>query len=200
MKQLLALAIALALAAPPAIAQAAGASPEIQAGVYAIDSKETLVRYETLHMGYNVFWGTFPGATGTLSLDPNAIESAKLQVTVPIFGVETTNRELNGELFSDEFFDGETYKRMTFTSTAVRRTGPRTAKVTGNLSMHGITKPETLDVTLVGAGPNSFSKVPTLGFHATGVVKRSEFGMGKFVPIVSDETTIFISAAFEKQK
>ncbi len=103
MNILIAAATAAALTAlPPSIAP-----DDIQPGAYVIDTKETLVRYSTMHMGFNEFWGTFPGATGTLAIDPKAIGDAKLDVTVPIVGVETTNRELSAELFSDEFFDGE---------------------------------------------------------------------------------------------
>jgi len=193
------LAACLAAAALPALAQAPAAPDDLPAGVYVIDTKETLVRYGTIHMGFNEFWGTFPGATGTLTLDPKAVAAAKLDVTIPIVGVETTNRELNAELFSDEFFDGEKHPVMHFVSTGVTRTGPRTAKVAGDLTMHGVTRPLVLDVTFNAAGPNAFSKVLTLGFSAVGRVKRSDFGLGKFVPIVSDETTITISAAFEKK-
>jgi polyisoprenoid-binding protein YceI len=198
-------AVACCAVIAPAAAQAPAPLPpslapdDIAPGVYTIDSKETLVRYTTIHMGFNAFWGTFPGATGTLTLDPKNVAAAKLEVRVPIAGVETTNRELDHELFSDEFFDGENHHAMQFTSTSVTRTGPRTARVVGNLSLHGITRPVALDVTFTGAGPNSFSKVPTLGFHAEGMVRRSDFGMAKFVPIVSDETQITISAAFEKK-
>lgn len=191
------LAVAFILAATSAGAQLA--SDDIEPGTYTIDTKETLVRYATIHMGFSEFWGTFAGATGTLSIDPKALSTTKLEVKVPVALVETTNRELDHELFSDEFFDGENYPYMKFVSTGIARTGPKTAKLTGNLSMHGITKPLTLDVTFIGAGPNAFSKVPTIGFRAEGKVKRSDFGMGKYVPIVSDETTIFISAAFEKK-
>ncbi|MGZ5987382.1 MAG: YceI family protein [Caulobacteraceae bacterium] len=193
------LAAALAVLAAPAAAQVQG--PEaVQAGTYVIDSKETLVRYSTIHMGLNEFWGTFPGATGILTIDPKDIASAKLSVSVPILTVETTNRELNGEFISTEFFDAGKYPTMTFVSTAVARTGERTARVTGNLTLHGITRPVTLDVTFNGVGPNAFSKVPTLGFRAVGLVRRSDFGLAKYVPIVSDETAIAISAAFELKK
>ncbi len=193
--------LAAALATIPAVAAAQVQGPEaVQAGTYVIDTKETLVRYSTIHMGLNEFWGTFPGATGTLTIDPKDIASAKLQVSVPILTVETTNRELNGEFISTEFFDAGKYPSMTFVSTAVARTGDRTAKVTGNLTLHGVTRPVTLDVTFNGVGPNAFSKVSTLGFKAEGLVKRSDFGLAKYVPIVSDETTIAISAAFELKK
>jgi polyisoprenoid-binding protein YceI len=199
MKPSFLIAAALCAAAAPTAAQGPLARDDIAAGAYVIDTKETLVRYGTIHMGFTEFWGTFPGATGTLTLDPKNVAAAKLEVKVPIAGVETTNRELDHELFSDEFFDGETYPSMKFVSTGVTQTGPRTARVAGQLSMHGITRPVVLEATLTGAGPNALNKVATLGFRAEGTVKRSDFGMGKYVPIVGDETTITISAAFEKK-
>lgn len=173
---------------------------EIPPGTYDVYTKETLVRYGVDHMGFSEFWGTFPGATGTLAIDPKAIGATKLDVKVPIVQVETTNRELNGELFSDEFFDAENYPWMTFSSTKVIRTGPKSFKVTGDLTMHNITKPIVLDVTFHGAGNDPFTgKDVIVGFDAKGMVMRSEFGLGKYVPIVSDETTITISAEFKKR-
>jgi polyisoprenoid-binding protein YceI len=191
-----ALVAALLCLAMPALA---GTAPDdILPGKYEIDTKETLVRYTTIHMGFTEFWGTFGGATGTLTIDPKNLAATKMEVKVPISEVETTNRELDHQLFSDEFFDAETYPDMKLVSTGVRRTGPTTADLAGQLSMHGITRPVTLHVTFTGAGRNAFSKVSTVGFKAEGMVKRSDFGMGKYVPIVSDETMIYISAAFEK--
>jgi polyisoprenoid-binding protein YceI len=173
---------------------------EIPAGTYDVDTRETLVRYEVDHMGFSEFWGTFPGATGTLVIDPKAFGAAKIDVKVPIAQVETTNRELNGQLFSDEFFDAEDYPWMKFSSTKVVRTGPKTFEVTGDLTMHNVTKPIVLDVTFHGAGNNPFSgKDVFVGFDAKGMVRRSDFGLGKYVPIVSDETTITISAAFKQR-
>jgi polyisoprenoid-binding protein YceI len=173
---------------------------EIPAGTYDITSKETLVRYGVDHMGFSEFWGTFPGATGTLAFDPKDIGATRIEVKVPIWEVETTNRELNGQLFSDEFFDAENYPWMKFTSTKVTRTGPKSFKVTGDLTMHNITKPIVLDVTFHGAGNDPFNgKNIIIGFDAKGMVMRSAFGLGKYVPIVSDETTITISAEFKKR-
>jgi polyisoprenoid-binding protein YceI len=173
---------------------------EIPPGLYDVNTKETLVRYGVDHMGFSEFWGTFPGATGTLVFDPKAIGATKINVKVPIYQVETTNRELNGQLFSDEFFDAEDYPWMTFSSTQVVRTGPRTFKVSGDLTMHNITKPVELDVTFHGAGRDPFTGKDTIvGFDAQGTVLRSEFGLGKYVPIVSDKTTITISAEFKKR-
>jgi polyisoprenoid-binding protein YceI len=207
MKPTLALALFLAATVAPAAAQAPSAeapapsfdTAAIPAGTYRLDSKEALVRYTTIHMGLTEFWGTFPNATGVLTLDPKAVGSAKVDIKIPIMGVETTNKELNAEFISGEFFDFAKFRQAHFVSTEVVRTGPRTAKVTGDLTLHGITKPVVLNVTFNGAGPNSFSKVLTLGFKAEAVVRRSDFGLGKYVPIVSDETQITISAAFERE-
>jgi polyisoprenoid-binding protein YceI len=172
----------------------------LQQGSYVLDTKETLVRYSVDHFGVSEFWGTFPGATGTLLFDPKALSATTLDVKVPIALVETTNRELNGELFSDEFFDGENYPSMHFTSTQVVRTGPSTLKVSGDLTMHNVTRPIVLDVTLHGAGIDPLGKkFYLIGFDAKGTVKRSDFGLGKYVPLVSDETGITISAAFRKE-
>jgi polyisoprenoid-binding protein YceI len=187
------------LAAYNAHAQNIQALEDVPAGAYVIDTKETLVRYEVLHFGSSDYWGTFPGATGTMKLDPANLGATQLEVKVPVATVETTNRELNGELFSDEFFDGETYRYLNFVATAVKRLGPRTIAISGKLSVHNITLPVVLNATLIGGGPNPFDKKELIiGFRATGSVKRSDFGMGKYVPIVSDETQIVISVAFKK--
>src|ERR1700733_8034547 len=200
MKCALALVAAIVVVAASAATPAPLALHEIQPGAYEIVSKDTLVRYGVIHMGVSEYWGTFPGATGTLVIDPKALAQAKLDVKVPIATVETTNRELDGELFSDEFFDGEKYPVMHFIATQVTPTGATTIKVTGNLTIHGVTKPISLEATFTGAGRNPFSNASIIGFKAEGVVKRSDFGIGKYVPIVSDATTMTISATFEKNK
>ena len=119
---------------------------------------------------------------------------------IPIWQVETTNRELNSELFSDEFFDAETYPWIKFVSTSLVRTGPKTARLVGDLSMHNITRPVTLDVTFIGGGINPFGdKAQIIGFRAEGMVKRSDFGMGKYLPFVSDDTRIVVSSSLAQK-
>jgi polyisoprenoid-binding protein YceI len=151
-------------------------------------------------MGFNDYWGTFAGATGTLTIDPKHLEAAKLDVSIPVYQLETTNRDLDAELYSSVFFDYIKFRTMHFVSTGLKRTGPRTAQLTGDLTIRDVTKSITLDVTFHGGGVNNLAGEDiNLGFDATGSVKRSEFGLGKWVPIVSDETRIFISAEFKKQ-
>lgn len=187
------------LAASSADAEKIQGLEDVPAGDYTVDTKETLVRYEVLHFGSSDYWGTFPGATGTMRLDPRNLGMTQLEVKVPVATVETTNRELDGELFSDEFFDGEAYPYLSFVATSVQRTGPRTVAISGKLSMHNVTLPVVLDATFIGGGPNPFNaKEIIIGFRASASVKRSDFGLGKYVPIVSDETHIVISVAFKK--
>ena len=176
------------------------AADEVPAATYDVFTDETLVRYTVDHLGYNDYWGTFAGATGTLTIDPRDISSTKVEIAIPIFQLETTNRDLNAELYSSQFFDYIRFREMRFVSTEVKRTGPKTATLIGNLTIRDVTKPLTLDVTFHGAGPSPFGGDELfVGFDATGSVKRSDYGLGKWMPIVSDETRIFISAEFKKR-
>lgn len=195
-----ALAAASIVVSAPLFAQQADTSPAaVQAGHYALDSSHTLVRFTVDHFGISEFFGTFPGASGTLLLDPKNIASAKLDVSVPVGRVSTTNQTLDEELVSADWFDAEKYPAMRFVSTKVVKTGERTADVTGNLTMHGVTRPVTLKATFKAGAVNPMNQTYTIGFNATGVIKRTEFGVSKYAPLVSDETTIAITAAFEKQ-
>jgi polyisoprenoid-binding protein YceI len=190
--------VALAVSAP-IVAQASHDPAAVQAGSYAIDSSHTLVQFSVNHFGISDYFGTFPGATGSLTIDPKNIATAKLDVTVPVASLSTTNATLDKELVSADWFDAARYSSIRFVSTKVTRTGPSAATVTGNLTMHGVTKPVTLAASFNAAAVNPLSKAYTLGFKATGVIKRTEFGVSKYAPLVSDETTLTITSAFEKK-
>ncbi|WP_232492132.1 YceI family protein [Novosphingobium kaempferiae] len=195
-----AFAAASVLVAAPIVAQQADTNAAaVQAGNYALDSSHTLVRFTVDHFGISEFFGTLPGAKGTLSLDPKNLGAAKLDVSVPVASVSTTNKVLDEELVSAEWFDAAQYPEMRFVSTKVVKTGARTADISGNLTFHGVTKPVTLKATFKAANVNPMNKAYTLGFNAVGTIRRTEFGVSKYAPLVSDETQIAITAAFEKQ-
>jgi polyisoprenoid-binding protein YceI len=188
---------ALLLTASSAIA--ADTNPAaVQAGRYAVEPVHTRVQFSVSHMGFSNWYGDFTGVTGALSLDPKAIASAKVDITVPVASVSTTNTTLDGELKSADWFDAAKYPTIRFVSTKVVQTAPGKADITGDLTFHGVTKPVTLAATFIGAGPNPMSKAYTVGFDATATLKRSDFGVKTYVPMVRDETTLRISAAFEK--
>jgi len=194
---------AAALAAVPASlhAQSPVANPApaaVQAGNYKLETSHTRVQFTVSHMGFSDWYGDFTGATGTLNLDPKAVAKAKLDVTIPVASVSTTNATLDGELKSNAWFDAEKFPTITFTSSKVTPTGPRTALVAGNLTFHGVTKPVVLKASFLASGINPLDKAYTIGFNASTVLKRSDFGVKTYVPLISDEVTLRISAAFEK--
>ncbi len=198
-------ALALTALAIPATAQMPKEAPgkldakRVTAGSYTVDTNHTLVAWEVDHMGFNEYFGLFGGATGTLVLDPAHPNAAKVSIDVPMTGLTTTNAKLNTHLSSPDFFDVAKYTTAHFESTMVMVKGT-TAMIHGNLTLHGITKPITLNAKFTGAGtslPMAGNK-PTVGFEAKTIIKRSDFGMGAFVPLVSDAVELKITAAFEK--
>ncbi|KPH65335.1 YceI family protein [Novosphingobium aerophilum] len=197
---LLLAAAAPALAVAPSLvtAQASAAPEAVQAGTYKVESNHTLAQFAVNHFGFNDFFGTIPGATGSLSLDPKALAATTLDVSLPVARIATTNDTLDEELRSADWFDAATYPTIRFVSRKVEQTGPRTARISGTVTLHGVTKPMVLDATFGGAGVNPMNKAYTIGFSATGTLKRSEFGVSKYVPAVSDDVQVRITAAFEK--
>ena len=193
--------LAAAALAPPALAQqpASKDPAAVKAGTYKVEPHHTQVVFSLSHFGFNDYYGFFSGASGTLTLDPAKIETAKLDVSVPVDTVFTTSPKLTAELKGGEWFDAARFPTATFASTKVTATGKDTATIEGNLTLHGVTRPVTLEARLVGAGTNPLSKATTVGFEATGTIKRTDFGVSKYAPLVSDEVTLRITAAFELQ-
>ena len=187
------------LAGSPASAQVVTNAAQAQSGTYDVEPGHTQVGFSVLHFGFTNYLGLFSNVSGTLSLDAKNPASSKLSVTIPVDSVQTTSAKLDDELKSDQWFDAAKFPNATFESTSVRITGRNDAIVTGNLTLHGVTKPETLKVHFIGAGVNALDKKYTTGFEATGTIKRSDFGVKMYVPYVSDEVHLRIAGAFEKQ-
>lgn len=191
--------LALALAAQSSDLVAAPVAPQsVEAGTYKVEPNHTLTEFTVNHFGFTDYFGVIPRATGSLLFNPKAVAATKLDVSLPVDGISTTNATLDGELKSADWFDAATYPSIRFVSQKVVQTGARTARISGTITMHGVSKPLVLEATLGGAGVNMMDKAYTIGFSATGTLKRSDFGITKYVPAVSDEVRIRISAAFEK--
>lgn len=192
------------IAAAPLIAQGAPQAPgavdpaRVKAGTYKIDNHHAQIAWTVNHFGFNDYYGIFGQPTGTLVIDPKKPDQAKVSVTIPIAEVATSRPELNKHLMSGEFFNATKFPTATFISTKVEVSGSE-ARITGNLTMLGVTKPVTLAAKFAGAGTNPMSSKSTIGFHATGTIKRSEWGMTKFIPFVGDEVGLRISVAFERE-
>ncbi len=194
----LAIAVAVAAIATPLAAQPAAVDiSKIAAGTYKTDGSHTQVAFTVNHMGFTDYRGLIADAKGELTLDPKNPAAASVTIEIPISNLATTSAGLTKHLHAADFFDSAKYPTATFRSTKVVVDG-QTAKITGDLTLRGVTKPVTLDARLTGAGPNPMSKAQTVGFHASAVIKRSDFGMTYIVPVVSDAVDLQIEAAFEK--
>ncbi|MCX5614206.1 YceI family protein [Bombella saccharophila] len=191
---------ALACSAPlTAFAQVVTDPAQVQAGYYKVEPLHTQVSFSVLHLGFTVYEGLFSGASGVLLLDPRQPESSSLTVSVPVASVQTTSSKLTEELKGKDWLGAEQFPKAEFVSVSVKRTSNGDALVSGNLTLHGITRPETLHVHFIGAGVNMLDKKYTVGFDATSTIKRSEFGIKTFVPYISDEVELKIAGAFERQ-
>ena len=176
-----------------------------QAGTYAVDPNHTLIGWRVNHFGFNDYFGIFGGSTGTLTIDPAAPQNAKVDITIPIASVTTASAGLTGHLLKPagengkaDFF-GANPAPAKFVSTKVEPNGTN-AKITGDLTLNGVTKPVVIDAQFTGAGNAMMPpRRLTLGFEGTTTIKRSDFGIGFGIPMVSDEVELDITAAFEKQ-
>ena len=185
------------LAVPALLAATAAHAAETpRPGHYVVEPSHTQILFGVNHMGFTTYYGWFSGASGTLDLaaKPGADQ---LAITVPTGSVKTTSDKLVGELAGAEWLDATKYPQASFTSTKVVPTGATTADITGDFSLHGVTKPLTLHAHFMGAGVNPLDHAYTVGFSATGTFKRSQFGVAKYVPLVGDAVSLTLSGAFE---
>jgi polyisoprenoid-binding protein YceI len=186
-------------AALPATQAPASDLGSIKAGSYKVESYHTQVGFSISHFGFTNYYGLFSGATGTLQLDSARLSAAKLDISLPVGSITTTVAQLTDELKGDKWFDTAKFPTATFASTKVVPTA-KGATVIGNLTLHGVTKPVVLEVHFIGAGINPIDKAYTVGFEATGTIKRSDFGVTTYVPAISDEVQLNIAGAFEQQQ
>ena len=198
MKRLIAAAAFAAVAlATPALAQKVDAV----AGTYKLDPAHASVTWKVRHFGLSNYTARFTKFDATLDIDPAKPDAAKLAVTIDPASIKTDYPNVakldfdNLLATSEKWFNAGKFPSITFTSTEVKATGDSRAKVTGNLTLLGVTKPVTLDVAIVGAmAAHPFTKKPAIGFTATGTVKRSDFGMTNQVGMIGDDVTLQIEA------
>ena len=184
----------------PSMAQTAPTTDlaQVQGGQFTVDKSHAKNIFSTTHFGFSTYYGLFSDFDAKLSFDPKTPTASSLDVTVNLPGITTTNPKLDEHLKSPMFFDVAQFPVATFKSTKIVVTGPTTGKVIGDLTLHGVTKPVTLETTFNGGGVNPMSKVYVVGFNAVGKLKRSDFGIAAFLPAVGYEVTLTISGEFDK--
>jgi len=196
---LLAVLAAALPAAAQAQAQATTDLAKVESGQFALDKNHAKIIFSYSHFGYSTSYGLFTDFDGKLAFDPKAPASSALEITVNMDGIDTSVAKLDAHLKTSDFFDIAKFPTATFKSTAIEVTGPTTGKVTGALTLHGVTKPVVLDAVFNGGGTNPVIKKYVVGFNAAGKLKRSDFGVANYAPMVGDEVTLTISGEFVRQ-
>jgi polyisoprenoid-binding protein YceI len=172
----------------PVFAARSGAGPES----FKIDSVHSSALYRVKHMQVSFSWGRFDDVSGMVAWDAGNPESASFDVRIKTESIDSNNRKRDEHLKGPEFFDTKKFPTMTFKSSSVKKTGDNEYEVSGDFTLHGVTRPLTAKVEMTGAAKGMDGK-PLVGFETTFEIKRSDFGMGKMVGPIADEVRIIVS-------
>jgi len=168
------------------------------AETYQLEKTHVDLLFSINHAGFTEKHGSFRELDATLDYDSEKPENSRVTVTVKTASVDTALPARDTDLKGEHFLDVQKYPEMRFVSTRVTPVADGSLRIEGDLTLHGITKPLTLEARLNKAGPNPFDKKPTLGFSATGALKRSDFGMSNYLPMIGDVVTLTIDAEFNR--
>lgn len=200
---LVAVAAAAALAVPmlsaPAYAQAPAPAP---AATYGVDKTHASLSWKALHNGLSWYTARFTNFDIQVDFNEADVSKSKVTASVDVKSIETdfarmrpagNTTDFNAELGGERFLNAVKFPQAAFASTAISKTGDKTGKMTGNLTLFGVTKPVTFDVTYVGNRNDPRSQKHKIGFQAVGSFKRSDFGVTPGGPI-GDEIKLEINA------
>ena len=190
MKKILSLATAL-LIAVSAIAQTQ---------TWTLDKDHAKLGFTATHMMISDVEGFFKTFDIKLAASDESFTNTKIELTAQTNSIDTDNKKRDDHLRSADFFDVEKYPELTFKSTSFKKTGDKKYTLTGDLTMHGVTKPVKLDVIFNGTMVHPYTKKTVAGFKVTGIVKRSDYNLGNTFAdaMISDEITVNANAEFIK--
>ena len=163
------------------------------AAKYAIDPTHTQVEFTYSHFGFSNITGRFDQVNGEFELNTADLAKSRISVEIPISSLSTGVDKLDQHLLGPDFFDAAKYPTASFKSTSVHVINDRQLHVGGELTIHGVSKPVTFDVKVNKIAEHPMKKVPAAGFDAVTRIKRSDFGVGAYAPLVSDEVEIRIT-------
>ncbi len=179
----------IAAALTTLVATSVAAAPE----KYILDNSHSQILFSYNHLGFSTTWSMFSGFGGEIMFDADAPASSSVSVSMPLKSMYTGWEKRFEHFMSPDFFDAKDDSMISFTSTGIEVTGEKTALITGDLVINGVSKPVVLDAVLNQAGEHPMAGKPWLGFTASTKILRSDFGVGKFAPYVGDELNVMIS-------
>ena len=167
---------------------------------YKIDPTHTATVFSWNHFGFSTPSANFTNIQGVIKVDNEKPANSSVEVTIPLSSVNTNVAALDKEFQEEAWFNAAKYPNITFKSTKVETKDKKHFKITGNLTVKGVTKPVVLNAILNKQGEHPMAKVPAIGFNATTSFDRSAFGIGNYVPNVGDKITVNITTEAKVDK
>lgn len=161
------------------------------------DSVHSRFGFSVTHMGIANFNGSFKDYKISITNNAADFSDAVVELTAEVKSIDTDNEMRDEHLKGADFFDATKFPQLTFKSTSFKKTGAKTYKVTGDLTLHGVTKPVTLDAVLVGTAVHPQSKKDLVGFKVSGTIKRTDFGIATGFPTAALSDEVAIAGDFE---
>jgi len=168
----------------------------IPSGTYAVDKSHTYVTFSYFHQGLSYPLLRATSIDGELELDNTDLDKSAVSIAVDVDSIRTNLDYFDKELASRKFFHAEKYPHITFATHSYRALDESSGELTGYITIRDITKPIVLSVVINGAMEHPMMNMPVIGFSALGSLRRSDFGLDRFVPMVADEVEIRIEAEF----
>jgi polyisoprenoid-binding protein YceI len=193
---LLALALMLPFTAAHAQQDMTTDPAQVRPGTYVLDKAHGKITWTIDHLGFSDYMGQFADVNANLKLDPANPQNSTVDAVVNMDSLGTLNPKLDEHLRSDQFFDVKKFPTAKFVSTGVSISGDRTGTITGNLTLHGVTKPIVLTAAFNAAGMDPVSHEYKIGFTGSATIKRSDFGLNAYLPVLGDDVALDIEAEF----
>lgn len=196
------LASAFAVVSVPALADDVSTNPQsAPKGTYKTDPNHTSVQFCIRHNGISNYCGRFSGVKGTLSFSGNIPDKSTLSVEIDVNSIDTPSDKLDTELKSN-FFETAKFPTATFKSTAIKVTGTNEGEITGDLTLHGVTKPVTLKATFNGGKEHPFANAYVVGFSAKAALKHADFAFPSVAwrSFIGDDVTLSIETELVQEK
>ena len=184
----------LILASAVSMAVMTSAYADERSGTYAFDTQgaHQFITFKISHLGYSWLYGRFNDFDGSFTVDADNPENSSVQATIQVASLDSNHAERDKHLRGDDFLEVDEYPTATFKSTKIEKTGEKTAKITGDFTLHGVTKPVTLDAKLLGYGDDPWGGY-RMGLEASTTLKLADFGITYDLGPASETVDIIIS-------
>jgi polyisoprenoid-binding protein YceI len=168
------------------------------AQTWSLDKAHAKLGFNVTHLLLSEVDGSFKAFEAKITSSKPDFSDAVIELTAEVKSIDTDNEKRDEHLKNPDFFDAEKFPTLSFKSTSLKKVEGKKYKLAGNLTMHGVTKPVELDVTINGPAVHPYNKKNVVGIKATGTIKRTDFGVGTGTPgaVVSDEVNIIANAEF----